>query len=248
MSGPLADLREEAPRVLDAVGERGLAARATGGLAVWLRCPSAREPPLAREYKDIDLVVRANASRELAACLVDLGYAADEEFNALHGRRRLLFLDVAHERQLDVFVDEMIMCHTLDLRERVQTPEPTLDPADLLLAKLQIVEVNEKDLKDAAALLADHPVDDAGGLDGGRIAELFAADWGWWRTGTETLERVAAYADGLRPGFPLAGAVRERADALQRRIEEEPKTRRWRLRAKIGERKRWYELPEEVEG
>jgi hypothetical protein len=242
MSGPLPDLREEAPRVLDAVGERGLQARATGGLAVWLRCPSARRPPLAREYKDLDLVARANASRELASCLVELGYAADEEFNALHGHRRLIFWDVAHERQLDVFVDEMIMCHTLDLRERVQTPEPTLDPADLLLAKLQIVEVNEKDLKDAAALLADHEVDAA------RIAGLFAGDWGWWRTGTETLERVAGYADGLRPGFQLAGAVRERADALQRRIADEPKTRRWRLRAKIGERKRWYELPEEVEG
>jgi hypothetical protein len=249
MSEPHADLREEAPRVLDAVGERGIAAAALGGLAVHLRCPSARQPPLEREYKDLDLVARRSETGELSACLTELGYAGDEEFNALHGRRRLLFWDTRHERQLDVFVDEMVMCHTLDLRDRIRPGERTLDPADLLLAKLQVVEVNEKDLKDAAALLADHAIDEDGGLDAGRIAGLFAGDWGWWRTGTGTLERVAAYAqelDGLESA--TTARVRERARELRERIDAEPKSRRWRMRSKVGERVRWYELPEEVGG
>lgn len=247
MSEPLEDLREEAPRVLDAVGERGLAAGAVGGLAVHLRCPSARRPPLAREYKDLDLVARRDDTRELTTCLTELGYAADQEFNALHGRRRLLFWDVRNERQLDVFVDEMVMCHTLDLRDRVRAGEPALDPADLLLAKLQVVELNEKDLKDAAALLTDHEPGEPGGLDADRIATLFAGDWGWWRTGTATLERVAGYAQGL-DGFDEGARVGERAARLRERIDAEPKSRRWRMRAKIGERVRWYELPEEVGG
>lgn len=245
MSGPLDDLREEAVRVLDALRARRIAARAVGGLAVFLRCPSAHEPPLAREYKDLDLVARKAAGRQLTACLVELGYAADEEFNALHGRQRLFFWDPRHERQLDVFVDQMELCHTLDLRDRLERDERTLDLADLLLAKLQVVEVNEKDLQDAAAILTDHPIGPPG-VDADRIAALFAADWGWWRTGTETLAKVADYAAGLH-GFAAARIVHARAGELLERIEAEPKSRRWKLRATVGERKRWYELPEEIE-
>jgi hypothetical protein len=244
VSRPLADLREEAPRVLDAVGERGLDARAVGGLGVYLRCPSAHRPPLAREYKDLDLVAAKGGARELGACLLELGYVADQEFNALHGHRRLFFWDPLHERQLDVFVDQMEMCHTLDLRDRLGHDERALDAADLLLAKLQVVEVNEKDLQDATAILADHSVAPSG-VDPERIAALFANDWGWWRTGTESLRRIADYAAGL-DGLAAAALVRERADELLARIEDEPKSRRWKLRAKVGERKRWYELPEEV--
>ena len=245
MSRPLDDLREEAVRVLDAVSARGIAARAVGGLAVFLRCPSAHEPPLAREHKDLDLVALKPAGGELIACLLELGYAADEEFNALHGRQRLFFWDQRHERQLDVFVDQMELCHTLDVRDRLERDERTLDLADLLLAKLQVVEVNEKDLQDAAAILTDHPIGPPG-VDAERIAALFASDWGWWRTGTETIAKVADYAADLR-GFAAARVVRDRAGELLERIEAEPKSRRWKLRATLGERKRWYELPEEIE-
>jgi hypothetical protein len=234
--GPLDDLREEAPRVLARVQERGLQARAVGGLAVWLRCPSARQPPLAREYKDLDLVAALSDAPELVLTLGELGYRADEEFNALHGHQRLYFWDAAHGRQLDVFVDEMRMCHTLDLRGRVAVERDTVPLADLLLAKLQVVEINEKDLQDATALLADHEV------PAERVVEVLAGDWGWWRTATETLDKVAAYA-GAR-----VQAVAERVATLRAAIDAAPKSRRWKLRAKVGERMRWYELPEEIEG
>jgi hypothetical protein len=36
-------------------------------------------------------------------------------------------------------------------------------------------------------------------------------------------------------------------DQLLERIEAEPKSRGWRRRAKTGDKKIWYELPEEVE-
>jgi len=224
--------------VLARIQERELDVRAVGGLAVWLRCPSARRPPLAREYGDLDLVAPLSAASALASVLADLGYRADEEFNALHGHQRLYFWDETNGRQLDVFVDEMRMCHTLDLRGRVALEPDTLPLADLLLAKLQVVEVNEKDLQDAAALLADHEV------PAERVVEVLAADWGWWRTASGALEKVAAYAaanDGLEN-------VGERAAELRAVIDAAPKSRRWKLRAKVGERKRWYELPEEIEG
>jgi hypothetical protein len=246
LTGPLADLRREAPRVLDELERREVPARAVGGLAVHLRCPSAAAPPLARDYKDLDLATEHGTVRPLTQALEALGYEADREFNAVHGRERLLFWDPVNGRQLDVFVDRMVLCHTLELSGRVALEPRTLPLADLLLTKLQVVEVNERDLQDAAAILADHALG-PDGVDAERVTDLLAADWGWWRTATGTLERVAGYAAEL-DGFAGAPAVAERAGALAERVEAAPKSRRWRMRAKIGERKRWYELPEEIAG
>jgi hypothetical protein len=246
VTGPLADLREEAQRVLAEVARRGIAAGAVGGLGVYVRCPSARRPPLARDYNDLDLAAERGAAVDLAAALSDLGYAADEEFNALHGHRRMYFQDPVNHRQLDVFVGVMELCHTLDLGGRLRAGEPTPPLADLLLAKLQVVEVNEKDLRDAAAILADHEPG-GGELEVERVASVLAGDWGWWRTATETLDKVAAYAASL-DGFAAGDLVRERAARVRAGVDAEPKSRRWRVRAKLGERKRWYELPEEVAG
>ena len=246
MTGPLADLRQEAPRVLDELDRRALPARAVGGLAVHLRCPSASAPPLARDYKDLDLATAYAGARPLTQALEELGYEADREFNALHGRERLLFWDATNGRQLDVFVDRMVLCHTLEVADRIPLEPRTLPLADLLLAKLQVVELNERDLKDAAAILTDHGLGPQG-VDADRVTEILAADWGWWRTATVTLERVARYAEDLSD-FAGAGTVTERVAALTERVDAAPKSRRWRMRAKIGERKRWYELPEEING
>lgn len=231
--------------MLDELERRGVAARAVGGLAVHLRCPSADEPPLARNYKDLDLVTVRSAGKQLSDALGELGYEPDREFNALHGRERLLFWDDGNERQLDVFVDRMVLCHTLELEDRVTHEPLTLTLADLLLTKLQVVEVNERDLKDASALLADHELG-PDGIDVDRIIDVLANDWGWWRTTTATLERVACHASELG-GFAGAATVGARAADLRERVDAAPKSRRWRLRAKVGERKRWYELPEETD-
>ena len=221
---PLADLRAEAKRLLAASAERGLTVRATGGVAVGLLCPSA-----AREYKDLDVACLSTQRQEVDALFVDHGYIADAEFNLLQGHQRLLHHDPVHHRRLDTFVDRFEMCHALDLRDRLDLDELTLTPADLLLTKLQVVETGERDLVDAAALLRDAEIDDA------RVAEVCANDWGWWRTATQTLEKVELFAPDTAP----------RVAQLRARIDAEPKSLRWRARAKIGDRVRWYEEPEE---
>jgi hypothetical protein len=133
------------------------------------------------------------------------------------------------------------MSHVLDLRQRLTLDDETLTPPDLLLTKLQVVEVNERDLKDAAALLHDHSSGDE------RVAEVLAADWGWWRTATGNLDRLVEWTNGLAGFEELTDRVRTRIVQLRRGIDDHPKSIRWRMRAKLGERVRWYELPEEVE-
>jgi hypothetical protein len=143
------------------------------------------------------------------------------------------------------------MCHTLEFADRLRRLPYTLDPMDLLLSKLQIVELNEKDADDCLRLLVTFPLTEAGdpdALDLRVFSSIVADDWGWWRTVTGNLERIrGVLAEGPRPAIegarldPLA-----QLDALQAAAEDAPKTRRWKLRSRIGERKRWYELPEET--
>ncbi len=151
---PLSDVPAEGLRIVTAATGRGLTLRLCGGAAIALLCPSAAEPPLARIYKDVDLVGLRRERKVLEGLLVELGYDAREEFNVLEGGARLFFWDPVNGRQLDLLLDRFEMCHAIDLRQRLDRHPVTLDAADLLLTKLQVRETNERDIQDALALLA----------------------------------------------------------------------------------------------
>jgi hypothetical protein len=122
--------------------------------------------------------------------------------------------------------------------------EDTVPLAELLLTKLQIIELNEKDVRDTVALLLEHDVTDGDtGVNASHIASLCAADWGLWRTISHNLETLRGRLESYDVDHE---AVSTRVSLILERMEAEPKSRAWRIRAKVGERKRWYELPEEV--
>jgi hypothetical protein len=238
---------------LDLVGRAegaGIPLRLIGGLAVRVLCPDF--PPRFRNRQDLDLASTSVARPHLTELLIDLGYEPDRRFNALYGHKQLYFAS-PRGRAVDVLVDELEMCHVLDFRDRIERMPVTIDVTDLLLSKLQIVEINEKDVVDAVYLLAAYPVvegDEPGAIGLDRIRAIVANDWGWWRTLTRTVEHIRDLADAGRGDLVPTGAgndvlgglhlIREAADTV-------PKTLRWKLRARIGERKRWYQVPEEEE-
>jgi hypothetical protein len=234
----LADPRQEAIQVVGAANAADLALRVTGGVAVSLICTSATRPPLARPVKDLDLVGRSKERKKIEAVLAQRGYVAEERFNLLQGDTQLMFVDPVNERQVDVFLDQLNMCHTLEFGDRLRLHDLTLEPTDLLLSKLQIVEATERDLRDIAAILIDCEVDTA------RIEALVGNDWGWWRTVLGTLDSLEAFLAET----PVEGSERgiAQADEIRRVADEAPKSVKWRMRARIGERKRWYELPEDT--
>jgi hypothetical protein len=161
----------------------------------------------------------------------------------------MLFFDTAHDRQVDVFVGAFRMCHEIPFGKRLEVQDRTVPLAELLLTKLQIIELNEKDVRDTLLLVHGHEVAESDGdsINGRRIAELCAADWGLWRTITQNVEKVLEHASDYDVPAPDRERIEARLREILDRIEAEPKTRGWKLRAKIGERKRWYELPEDVE-
>jgi hypothetical protein len=243
---PEPEIVEEARRLLRAAEQAEIGLRLLGGVAIRLRTPIP--DALGREYGDLDFVGARGSSSGLRKLFVDAGYEQDQAFNALHGARRLIFLDAANLRKADVFIGQFEMCHKVPVAERLAMEPATLPLAELLLTKLQIVELNEKDVRDTLALLLGHDVGEEDGelVNAGRVAALCASDWGLWRTITSNLEAL----DARTPSYALSredqARVSSRIRALLERIEAAPKSRAWRLRARIGERVRWYELPEEV--
>jgi hypothetical protein len=247
--GPDANVTTEALRIGDLAASRGVPLRVVGGVAVALHTSGDVHPALRRTYRDIDLVTKRRGDREALKLLVDAGYVSNERFNSLVGvHNRLVVYDMLNARQLDVFVGEFKMCHAIPL-ERLEVDRPTVPLAELLLTKLQIVRLNDKDVKDIAAILLEHPVGDGDDetINASRVAALLASDWGLWRTSRGSIEFVRTGLDGLELSPGERDLIRERLDTLWERVEREPKPLKFRTRARVGDRTRWYEEPDEVE-
>jgi hypothetical protein len=246
-SHPLADPIDEARRLLGLAAERGVDIRVLGGVAIAL-VAAPDEPLLPRTYQDIDLITGRGNQRAVAEVLLEAGYAGDDEFNSFNSHRRLLYFDPVNTRQLDVFVGAFSMCHEIPLEGRLLATEETLPVAELLLTKLQIVKLNSKDLRDILSLIHHGPSagDGAEHLDLGRVGELCAADWGLWRTATINVGHITEALHDLDVPEPARRRLRARIGLLSAALEAAPKTRRWKLRARIGDRVRWYEDPEDL--
>jgi hypothetical protein len=241
---PLEDTIEEAERVAAAARARRLGVKLLGGAGIHLHSPSAQHPPLRRKYGDLDYVISTKDRKAVLAFFPSIGYQANDRFNTMQGDRRLYFFDGQNGKQVDVFIDVIRMSHVIDMRGRLGHDGPCASPSDLMLSKLQIYEVNQKDLVDLTALVLDHPIgkgDEA--IDADYVARLAAEDWGLYRTLQQNLEKLRHAVTELDVD---SATVTSRLDELWSAVETQSKPLKWKMRAQVGDRMRWYELPEEV--
>jgi hypothetical protein len=245
LSAP-SDLAAKAKAVVEAAEKKGVVLRVLGGVSYLLRCPSAARESLQREYLDTDFAGYSRQSREIGHVFEGFGYVPREMFNAMQGRRRLIFNDMVNQRRADVFLDVFEMCHKIDLRKRLEVDRYTLTLADMLATKLQIVEINDKDMKDVVSLLADYDIGptDSGAINGKYIASLCSSDWGIYRTFTTNLGKIQEAVARTGLDDVCKATVAERGARLSKEIEGAPKSLGWTLRAKMGDKVRWYDLPE----
>ena len=231
-------LLDEAVGLVDLAAEIDIPARIIGGLAVVQHDAGLLGTGGSRPINDIDLIVPAGTNRPIEALLISRGYRPEERFNALNGHRRLLFH--GEQADVDVLIGIFEMCHRIDMDDRFALDRPTLPMTDLLVTKLQIVKLNAKDLGDIVDLVAGHELGRGPGdwIDADRLDELTRNDWGLWRTMVGTLDTV------LTSSPPPV--VADRVRTIRAVLDETPKSRRWKLRARIGERVPWYVLPDEV--
>jgi len=259
----LEDPLAEALRIVDVANSRGLLLRLMGGMAVRAHAPDWTHRTRRREV-DLDFATRGKDRAAVYKLLESEGYTPDKRHNAMFGGSQGWFVDVARNRPVDVLVDKLEMCHRIEFDGRLERSSPTLPVADLLLSKLQIVKLNKKDLLDALILLAEHPLaqddgaadsrDGQGTISIPRILAHTSNDWGWWRTVSGNLDKLEAYlATDVQPeDLDVGDGRRARLDpgeqirGLRAAIDEAPKSTKWKLRARVGEKMTWYQEPEEV--
>jgi len=120
---------------------------------------------------------------------------------------------------------------------------------DLLLSKLQIQKITEKDIKDMIALLSEHGLggEDREQVDSKYLLKLTSDDWGLYHTAKSNLYIVKDWVDQMEVlDASLRQAVKAKLEQVLNLMEAEPKSLRWKLRAKIGTRMRWYEEVDDV--
>lgn len=246
---PLQNIQDEALRVVQTAQQQGIILRLLGGLAVRLHSEAAaKHRSLARPYPDIDFATPTKQAARVEKLFDALGYTPNKNFNLFNGDVRLLFYDDEHHRQIDIFVAQFSMCHKIPITERIALDALTLPLAELLLTKLQIFEMNEKDIRDVCALLLDHPLGETDDetINLARIMQLTSDDWGLWKTSMLSIGKVKRYLQTVEMEPDEHDTLRARVGGLEAALQTSPKSMKWKMRDRVGEKMKWYELPEEV--
>ena len=246
---PDADLarvfEDEALRVVRAGEQKGIPLRIIGALAFHHHCPQFGwiQAKLNRVYTDIDFAAYGRQSKQIRDLFVSLGYDEDLEINAFHAEGgRLIFNNPTNHIHVDVFMDRLDFCHPIPWKNRLEIDDPTIPLAELVLEKMQIVKINEKDIIDTIMLLREHAVtaDDDDHVNAARIAELCAGEWGLWRTSSMNLEKVRGYLPHVDLSDEDRAVVAQRVGELLSAMDEYPKGTKCRLRARVGDKVKWY--------
>jgi hypothetical protein len=233
---------EAAIQIIDQAESMGVRLRLLGGLAFKRLCPSSNGG-YHRENKDIDLMGKREDSKKIMKVMETLGYKPREVFNKLNMGQRLIYYDLVNRRRVDLFLDEFVMCHKFNFKENILANTYTLPITQLVMTKLQVVEKTDKEYLDLIAAFRDFDVTDlSGGIRGDEIADLCSKDWGVYTTFSKSLEALLSRAKTLSDGD--RDIVVPRIQKLMAMMGGRPKSLVWKMRARIGEKARWYDLPE----
>ena len=243
------DIEIELNRLIAAANERSILLRVLGGLAIKVH-RKKEHPVFSREYGDLDFVVAGKQRREFEAFMPQVGYSPHKQFNVLNGNERQIYYQNDTELKIDIFVDTFSMCHKIPLAGRLQLHPITIPPAELLLTKAQIAELNRKDALDIASILlfTETGADDDGRINLTRLAQLCGSDWGLYKTTSINLKRVEDVVSDVKVNLtePERGVIVKRIGEILRTFETMPTSLAWQMRDKVGTRVRWYEEVEEV--
>ena len=242
----------ELKRIIKASDEAGILLRVIGSLAFQMHCPKYGylQEAMGRAYTDIDFAAYRKQTKEIKELMSNLGYSENREVFIVSEGERSIFDRAEANLHVDVFYEKLDFCHVIRWEGRLEVDGPTIPLAELLLEKMQIVKINEKDVIDTIMLLLEHPLGDVDNetINIKRIAELCSTDWGLWRTTTMNLDKVRQLAQGYKElkDEHKAHVEAQVASALER-IDQEPKSLAWRLRDRVGDRVKWYKEVDEVE-
>lgn len=249
---------EKATEIVQSGQQQGIILRIMGAVAFRIHTPTLadlhkrlnRLNSTGTDFTDLDLMTYGKHNQKLESFFSSLGYPADEnaKYQIHMWAQRHFYHDASQKFKIDVFFDKLVMSHTIDFKNRLEKDSPTIPLAELLLEKMQIVQINEKDIKDAIILILGHEIadDDNDHINGKYVASLLASDWGLYYTTLTNLNKVKSLSmkyDQLSE--TEKGIITPRIDNLIKQIDEQPKGSKWKLRARLGTKRKWYTDVEE---
>jgi hypothetical protein len=242
----------ELKHILKVSEEAGILLRVIGSLAFQMHCPQFGylQAALGRAYTDIDFAAYGKQSKQIQELLTSLGYKEHREVFINSEGERAIFDKPETGLHVDVFYEKLDFCHTIYWKDRLEVDSPTIPLAELLLEKMQIVKINEKDVIDTIMLLLEHRLGegDYETINTNRVAKLCADNWGLWRTTTMNLDKVRLLAQGYEQlTAEQKSNIEEQVQTALSRLEAEPKPLAWKLRARVGDRVKWYKDVDEVQ-
>ena len=241
----------ELKRILKASEGAGILMRVIGSLAFQMHCPQFGylQAAMGRAYTDIDFAAYSRQTKQITEMMTSLGYKDNREVFIVSEGERAIFDKPETGLHVDVFYEKLDFCHAIYWKDRLEADSPTIPLAELLLEKMQIVQINEKDVIDTIMLLLEHPLGDNDNetINIKRVAMLCASDWGLWRTTSMNLDKVRQLAQGYSQlNDEQKAKVESQVKAALTRMEQEPKSMGWKLRARVGDRVKWYKDVDEV--
>jgi hypothetical protein len=247
------EFEAEALKIAGTGSKENITLRLLGALAIRIHCPKYNylHAGLNRSYTDVDLIAYRKQHEKILRLLKGLGYSYDFRILAVYGANRLILENDTSHLKVDVFFDKLEFCHTIDFAKngRLEVDYPTISVSDLLLEKMQIVDITEKDLIDTSILLLEHEI---GNTDNNMfnmdyLVKLLSQDWGFYYTVTTNLTKVK---NSIEPNTKIPNTERTAAigkiDRLLESLEKTPKSTAWKIRARVGTSKKWYRSVEEV--
>jgi hypothetical protein len=246
----MASMRDHCDEIIAAARQQNVLLRVIGGMAINIHCPSASElPSLKRTYGDLDFVTAAPDDRHMRSFFESIHFYPNLRFNALQGKTRMIYNCPDNSWYVDIFIDEFRMCHKIKFSHDRLTRDPVTIPlAELFLTKLQIININPKDVRDVAALLLDHPLGDHDNetINVTRINEITSDDWGFYTTVRLNMDRIPGFLTSLELPAKESLHVNSQLTKLAVAMDAAPKSRKWKMRSLIGKSMPWYEEPEEA--
>ncbi len=241
----------ELKRIIAASDEAGILLRVIGSLAFQMHCPQFGhlQAAMGRAYTDIDFAAYSKQTKQIQAMMAGLGYVENREVFISSEGERAIYDKADTGLHVDIFYEKLDFCHAIYWAGRLEVDSPTIPLTELLLEKMQIVQINEKDVIDTIMLLLEHPLGDEDReiINIKLAAALCANDWGLWRTTTMNLDKVKQLAQGYSQLTPEQKAnVVLQVDKALARLNNEPKSLAWRMRARVGDRVKWYKDVDEV--
>lgn len=260
------EIISEAIKIVKEAEKKGIILRILGALAIRIHSEKLEElhkklsrlgDNTGRSFTDIDLAGYSSQRAGIRDLMEkELSFNFSRQFLLLYGKERLVYYHPSNLYHVDIFFDKLSFSHAISFGKkgsgRLELDNPTLTPTDLLLEKLQIHQINEKDIKDIIILIRGHDLgdDDNNKINLQYVSRILGDDWGFWMDATENLKKTMLFAkkyfeESLINREDL-GDVLEKCSKIINFLEHCPKTKNWEKRAKKGIKEKYWQDVEEL--